>query len=143
MALISEALALHEADDPAVAIRLRVKDYLDGFRVGGQFLLVGVYEPSKDARTLGGIYLPDKAREEYRWQGVTGLVLKLGPLAYKTEKTADYFCDADGQPQPPKIGDWVMFDVKDARSFLLGKQPCRLVACTYVDAVVARPDMVA
>lgn len=141
--LISSAVQIREQEDPAVTIRLCVKDLIDDIRIGGQDVLVGVYVPAKDARSSGGIILPDGSREEYRWQGVTGLILKLGPFAYKTEKTTDWFCDEDGNSAPPKIGDWVMFDVKDTHAFLLSKQPCRFVPCQYVRGIVSRPDLVA
>lgn len=143
MSLITKAVQIREHEDPAIGIRMRVKELLDGIRIGGQDILVGIYEPAKGARTSGGIILPDKTRDEYRWQGVTGLVLKIGPLAYKTEKTQNWFANEDGNPAPPKIGEWVMFDVKTSHSFLLGTQPCRFVACQYVMGIVARPDLVA
>lgn len=137
MSLIDQAIQFRQEGDPATEIRLRIKEFVDDIKIGGQDVLVGVFEPPSEARTAGGIILSDKTRSEYRWQGVTGLVLKLGPLAYKTEKTEDWF------EEPPRIGSWVMFDVKDTHSFLLGKQPCRLVACQYIRAVISRPDLVA
>ncbi len=141
--LVTVARPIREGEDPAIAIRQRVNEYLDGIRIGGQDILVAVYLPGKDAKTAGGVWLPDEARETYRFQGVTGLVLKVGPLAYQTEKTKDWFQNRDGDPEPPRVGEWVMFDIKTSHSFNLGTQPCRFVAAQYVMAIVERPDMVA
>lgn len=140
--LISRALRI-TGDDPAIAIRLRVNPLLDHIEVGGQDVLVAVYEPPKDAKTAGGIIMPDGSRNEYRWQGVTGLVMKVGPFAYNTEKTTGWFADKDGNPAPPKAGDWVMFDVKTSHPFFLDTQPCRFVGCQYILAKISRPDLVA
>jgi hypothetical protein len=131
-----EALQLSLGNDPAAAIRLRVANYLDGLEIGGEDLLVGIFIPDKDARTRGNLLLPESYRNEYRWQGTAGLVLKLGPLAYKSEKTADWFA------KPPAVGDWVMFDVKTGHQLLLGDQPCRLVPAMYVLGKLSNPMLV-
>lgn len=141
--MISQALRVYETVDPAEAIRSRVGTKVAEMRIGGEDILVGVYRPSEDARTAGGIILPQQTRDEYRWQGITGLVLKIGPLAYRSEKTENWFVDEDRNPAPPKVGDWVMFDVKTSHPFLLGSQPCRFVGCQYIMAIVPAPDLVA
>lgn len=135
--LISQAIQIKHEADPAVAIRLRVAPYLDDIDIGGADVLVGIWMPEKNAKSSGGIILPDKSRQEYQFQGVTGLILKLGPLAYKTEKTERWF-DA-----PPKVGEWVSFNFKQGESFLLAKQPCRLVGDQYVLMRLPRPDLIA
>ncbi len=142
--LISQALTIQHESDPAIAIRLRVKDVIDQFRIGGGDVLVGVWQPPKDSRTGGGIILPDKTRDEYQFQGVTGLVLKLGPLAYKSEKTRYWFVNDDGESDPPKVGEWISFNYKQGEQFMLGKQPCRLVNDQYI--LISRlpsPDLIA
>lgn len=141
--LISAALQFQHETDPAVAIRLRVAEHLDNLRIGGEDVLVGVWQPPKESRTKGGIIIADKTRDEYQFQGVTGLVLKMGPLAYKTERTRSWFVDGDGEADPPKIGDWVSFNFKQGEAFLLVDQPCRIVGCQYVLMVIPRPDLVA
>lgn len=148
--MISRALEMAHAEDPAVAIRRAVTTPradgiipLDGIRVGGQDLLVGVYKPDDVTKTSGGIILPAKSRDEYDYQGVTGLVLKMGPLAFKTDKTQGWFVDDDDEPFPPKIGDWVIFDVKTSHPQYLAGQYCRFVQAEFIYGVVAAPDLVA
>lgn len=131
-----EALQLSLGNDPAAAIRLKVVNHLGGIEIGGEDLLVGIFIPDKDAKTSGGLLLPESYRNEYRWQGTAGLVLKVGPLAYKTEKTENWYAE------PPKVGDWIMFDVKTGHSLLLGGQPCRLVPAMYVLGKLTDPMLV-
>lgn len=135
-AVALRALQLDQADDPAEVIRKRVADTIDDIEIGGEDLLIGVYIPNKDAKTRGGLLLPDSYRDEFKWQGITGLVLKVGPLAYNTEKTENWY------RKPPQVGDWVMCDVKTSHPFYLGEQMCRFVAAQYVLAKVARPTLV-
>ncbi len=135
--LMSRAAEMQLGTDPAAAIRLRVAEYLPHIDIGGGDVLVGVWVPEKDAKSAGGIIFPDKSRQEFQFQGVTGLVLKLGPLAYKTEKTERWFDES------PKVGDWVSFNFKQGEAFLLRDQPCRLVSDQYVLMRVPRPDLIA
>ncbi len=139
--MMSRAPEMQLGSDPAAAIRLRVAEYLPHIDIGGGDVLVGVWLPDKGAdgyaRSAGGVLFSDKARQEFQFQGVTGLVLKLGPLAYKTEKTERWFDES------PKVGDWVSFNFKQGEAFLLRDQPCRLVSDQYVLMRVPRPDLIA
>lgn len=120
----------------AADIKESVARYLPSIRIGGADVLVGVWVPPE--KTKGGIFVPDKTRDESRFQGVTGLVLKLGPHAYKTEKTESWF----GAHPHPKEGDWVSFNFKQGEPFYLAKQPCRLVNDQYVLVIIDRPDLI-
>lgn len=142
--MMSRALLMQ--GDPAhwaLDIEERVAAYLPQFKIGGRDVLVGVWVPGKDNRTTGGIILPDGVRDESRFQGVTGLILKMGPSAYKTETTERWFLDADGNPDPPRVGEWVSFNFKQGEPFLLLGQPCRLVDCQHILLRIPRPDLVA
>jgi co-chaperonin GroES (HSP10) len=134
--IASQALQLNLGNDPASAIRLQVANFLDGIEIGGEDLLVGIFIPDANAKTAGNIILPEQYLKEYRWQGTAGLVLKIGPLAYNTEETKDWYAKA------PAVGDWVMFDVKTGHQLLLGKQPCRLVPARYILGKLANPMLV-
>lgn len=141
--LISQALQIRLDADPATAIRQRVAEHLSQIRIGGSDLLVGVWMPEVEAKSAGGIILPAQTRAEYQFQGVTGLILKVGPLAYGSEKTRHWFVDDAGDPDPPQVGEWVSFNFKQGEAFLLGTQPCRLISDQYVLLRLPRPDLVA
>jgi|SRR5215472_4595236 len=145
-ALVSYALQGVHQKDPAEEIWDDLKDLLPLVkRIGGADVLVAVYKRPEKVRGKSGIefILPDRTRDEDDVQGVAGLVVMMGPLAYKYEKTARWFVDENGDPAPPKIGDWVTFDVKVTHPMLLGERMCRLVHDQYIRAIVARPDIVA
>jgi hypothetical protein len=123
--------------DPKQAILKDLAPYLDDIRIGGPFVLVGVYTREGEKRLKGsGIILPGRTGEEDRYQGITGLVVKMGPGAYQSEVSRRWFGD-----KPVELGDWVMFDVKHGRALLLGERTCRIIQDTYLDAVLQRPDM--
>jgi hypothetical protein len=145
-ALVSYALQGVHDKDPAEEIWDELKAFLPLVRrIGGADVMVAVYKRPARVTAPGGteFYLPDKTRDEDDVQGVAGLVVMMGPLAYKYEKTERWFVDENGEPAPPKIGDWVSFDVKVTHPFLLGKRMCRLVHDQYIRSIIERPDIVA
>lgn len=141
-ALATAAIAYDLGDDPAWAIRHAVNDVLADIKIGGSDVLVGVWEPGADTMTKGGILLPENARDNlYKHQGNVGLVLKLGPRAYKTEKSYKWFVDEDGEDDAPQVGEWVVFNFKQGEAVLIGKQKCQLVQDQYVLMRIPRPDL--
>lgn len=127
----------------------QVGEKVAAIRIGGPDVLVVVYErPTK----IGGIHLPDAQPDKDKWQGCSGLIVKLGPHAYQTEKTHDWFVDEDGNPAAPKVGDWIAFDPTQGHAFLLScnldrygrkGRMCRVIPDQYAYAVLPRPDIVA
>jgi len=76
------ALMFHE-EDPRTEILNKVGS-LDGVEVFGSDVLVALY--IRPQKTKSGIILADSTREEDRWQGKAGLILKLGPTAYTDDE---------------------------------------------------------
>jgi hypothetical protein len=140
--LIQAAMEIVHDRDPREVIWDEVTPYIDGVRIGGPDVLVAVYDRSGGRTKVGGLLLPDRKKDDDRIESVSGLVLKLGPLAYNIDKTRRWFATKDGDPDPPKVGDWVMFDVKVSFPFMLGPRTCRLITDQYVRGVIARPDVV-
>ena len=66
-------------EDPANEIRKRIGD-ISQIEVLHNQILVGVY--IRPEKTKGGILLTSQTRDEDRYQGKAGLVLKKGPLAF-------------------------------------------------------------
>lgn len=101
-------------------------------------VLVAIYQ--RPEKTAGGILRPDKNREEDRWQGKIGLVLKIGPVAFTEDETHKW------GGVTPKVGDWVQFRVGDTFGF--STQPnVNLPDMRYIDenlimAIWDRPDLV-
>lgn len=96
-------------------------------------VLVAIYvRPSK---TAGGILLPDKVIEEDRFQGTVGLVVGLGPGAFKDDNIAQF------HGKKLKVGDWVMFVAADGVALYINEVPCRLFSDTRILMKVKNPEL--
>ena len=135
------AMEMNHETDPKTAILEKVGD-LDGVDVFGSDVLVALYIPPE--KTKSGIILADSTRDESRWQGKVGLILKLGNTAY---------VDDDGNKfRDINVGDWVVFRPSDGWPFQLntmqsrisrdGIVDCRVVNDIHIRCRVAHPDLV-
>jgi len=104
---------VHE-EDPKKLIWKDCGKLLEGLKPLADRVLVVMYERTnqgegKEARTTGGIIMVKtqsrtSAAEQDKYQGRLGLVMALGPLAFKSDATHDW------GGVVPKVNDWVMFD---------------------------------
>ena len=99
-------------EDPANEIRKRIGD-ISKIEVLHNQILVGVY--IRPEKTKGGILLTSQTRDEDRYQGKAGLVLKKGPLAFVDDENNKF------HGQNVDIGDWVFYRVSDG--FLIKFSP--------------------
>lgn len=135
MPVANQAMRMGHVGDPKQELLDRV-GRLDDVFIGGQDVLVAVYTGAE--KTAGGIILPGTTKDEGKYQGKVGLVLKVGPMAYaEGAESHDWFGGNE-----PKVGDWVVFNVNTAFPFLYGKETLRLVEAQYIRAVVPIPDIV-
>jgi len=70
----------------------------------------------------------EKSHDEALWQGKIGLVLAKGPLAFVDEPSAGVFFH--GQDVEP--GNWVQWDIHDARQCTIARVHCRIVKDTQI-----------
>lgn len=130
-----------EMDAPQRA-RQEILDALSPFldktkiRPFGHDVLIAVYSRS-GRKTAGGILIADTNRED-EFQGITGLIIAMGPLA---SDNSPEFMDWFGG-QPPKLGDWIGYNVRDGVSFKVGPITCRLIEWKYLRFATASPDAV-
>lgn len=126
--------------DPRERILSETKDDVADFEVTGRDLLLVVYERPKEIAIAGGksLFLPDNASAvtEDRFQGVVGLVVKVGPRA---NEASENFPNG----KIPQVGDWVIAPIANCHTLLMGKRTCRLIEAQMVRGIVQRPDMVA
>lgn len=111
---------------------LEILGDLDGYMVHSDNVLVASY--ISPAKTAGGIILTDKSMEEDRWQGIIGLVLKMGPQAFKYDGPYKF------EGVAPKVGDYVMFHTSDAREVGIKGQSCKIVRSELIRMTVPNPD---
>lgn len=132
-------IARAAAFDPKEAL-LEAAGNLDGIEVFHNLVLVATYvAPEK----IGSIIMPDRSIAENRFQGKVGLVLKVGPLAFKDDNIAK-FGGVELQ-----AGDWVVYRpsdgiehfIKDRRTVNDGL-PCRLIEDAHIKGRVSDPALV-
>lgn len=101
-------------------------------------ILVAVYQRAKTAeRTKGGIFLPDKTKEEDKWQGNVGLVVAMGPKAYKDDEVTKF------EGERVDIGDWVWFRPAEGTLCVVNKVLCRVFGTERgIIAKIPHPDYV-
>lgn len=125
-------------DNPKEALLDALGD-ISGLELFHNQVMVATYiGPEK---TAGGIILPDKSLAENRFQGKVGLVVKLGPLAFRDDPTNGAFfagCDV-------AEGDWVFFRPADGMEMFsvdkTGGVPCRVFRDIDIKGRVSDPAM--
>lgn len=126
---------LSQATDFKAAFWKLIGSAVDLVEPFGARVLVGTYV--KPERTAGGIIIPDKSKQEDQWQGNAGLVLKLGPKAFKWDEDAVTVPWESGEA--PKVGDYVMFRFSSSREFYLNGMSVRWVLDRDIEAKVDDP----
>ncbi|HEX3587782.1 MAG TPA: co-chaperone GroES family protein [Candidatus Angelobacter sp.] len=117
----------------------QVGDLYD-IRVPLNRILVAIWTTKEERRTEGGliIHTSDKSKDENKWQGVSGLVLKMGPAAY-AENDAITFCEND----KCQVGDWVLFRKGEGFRVEVWQQECVMLESERaIKAILDRPDAV-
>jgi hypothetical protein len=124
------------------------KDNIEQFEPFHNFVLVATYvQPPKMMKGPDGKLIPffssDRTQQEDRFQGKIGLVLKVGPIAFKGAKP-DSFGGISLQ-----VGDWIMYRTSDAHEFFFVDQKskldgcsCRLIEDTLIMGRVADPESI-
>mgnify|MGYP000013353261 FL=1 len=121
------------AQDPADVIRAEVGN-LDNVDVFHNQILVGIY--TRPEKTAGGIILSESTKKEDVHQGVVGLVLKVGPMAFVDDGTTKF------HGQSVKAGEWVVYRTSDTHKVAINGVVCRLLEDSLVKLRVPHPDVV-
>ena len=122
-----------ESDDPKAKIMEMVGD-LTGYDVLGSRVLVGTYVAPR--KTKGGIILTEQTIDEDRWQGKVGLVLKMGPAAFKYDGSFAY------EGTKPEIGQWVEYRPAETSEVGIRGAPCRYIDSQNIRAVIPDPSLI-
>jgi len=129
---ITQFAMAHEKD-PADVIREEVGD-LSKVDLFHNQILVGVYK--RPEKTKGGIIITQKSAGEEVFQGVVGLVLKVGPTAFQNDNHNDF----KGQNVEP--GQWIVYRTSDTHKVAINGTICRLLEDAHVKLRVPHPDVV-
>lgn len=127
-------------DDPKELIMTRVRDVLDKIpEIYGGRVLVATAPASEKIGKLGLIHATDKNKDESRWQGKCGLVLKLGTTAFRNDPRHPSFA---WEGPKPKVGDWVYFRNSDAWETGIAGISCRHIFDSQIVGRVLDPELV-
>ncbi len=128
-------LADRKLDDDFKKMCLEQLGDLSGIEVLGENVLVASYIAPRI--TAGGIILADNSLDEDRWQGKVGLVLKLGPMAFK------YAGQYAFEGLTPKSGDYVTFNSADGFNEIgIRGQSCRLIPSQLLSMRITDPKII-
>lgn len=104
-------------------------------------VLIATYVPPE--KTKGGIIRPDRSMAEARFQGIAGLVLRVGPGAFKDEGHIKFY------GVTVKEGDWIVYRPSDAvEQFIRIKGTTndgvsvRLIEDAHIKARIPDPDSI-
>lgn len=121
--------------DPKQEILRRVGD-LSGVEMMLNWVLTAVYVIPKDAKTVGGLIVPEKTASESYYQGKAHLVLKMGPLAFKDDENVKW----GGLVVSP--GDWVFARPQDGSLLEINGVEMRLYKDVSILGKLDDPDAI-
>lgn len=107
---------------------------LDDIEIFNNQLLCAVY--IRPEKTKGGIVLPDQHRNEDKFQGKVGLVLKKGSKAF-VDDTNTWFDNVD-----INIHDWIVYRPSDGWSITVNGVLCRILDDISIRGRIQHPDQV-
>jgi len=121
------AMAMQHIGDPKDEIWKAIGDLSD-LKLFGNEVLVAIY--IRPQKTSSGIFLTDNYRDEDKWQGKIGLVLKKGgtSLVAETDKV--------------EVNDWVLFRPSDGWGLTVNGVMCRLLDDRVIRGAPAKPDTI-
>lgn len=86
------------------------------------------------ARTKGGIIRIDSTIQESEFQGSVGLVIGLGPGAFKDDNIAKF------NGVVPKLHDFVLYRPADGLALEIKQVPCRLFEDVDIKMIIQNPQ---
>jgi len=125
-------------ENPAEVIMSRLRNELPNIpAIFGPRVLIAL-APSA-SRSKGGIIFTDNRKDEGRWQGKAGLVLKLGVSAFKYDPRYPQY---EWEGPKADVGDWVHFFNSDAREIGIGGIACRYIWDSDILGTLFDPESV-
>jgi co-chaperonin GroES (HSP10) len=127
-------MAVDKPQTTADEIMASIGSAIGQFEIFHNQILVGIY--MRPEKTAGGVILPDKVKDEDRWQGKVGLVLKKGASAFVNDARNDF------HGLDVTVGQWVVFRVSDALAIDINGVHCRMLEDIHIKGVVESPSII-
>lgn len=123
----------------------KIKPYLEQYEIFGNRVVIAVFknDKNKEIQTASGnivtLELPDSFIEEDVWQGVTGLVVQVGPTAFQDSDKWKFGGQKAG------VNDWVTFQTANTILQKFGTVydgvEIRVIQDCYIISKVAGPHV--
>lgn len=129
--------AIHDTD-PRKELMKKVGNLKD-VELFGNRILVAIYERPETAQYKSlKLHLTDTTRKEDVHQGKVGLVVKMGPIAFKDDDQVQF------HGQKVEVGDWVVYRVGDGWQLTVtnNQTPCRILTEAGIQMKISSPDAV-
>ena len=126
-------MRMHHVEDPKETILNELGD-VSGIQLFNNQVMVATYV--RPDVTSGGIMLPGATRDEDKYQGKVGLVIKKGGQAFVDTKSVWF----DGVEV--NVGDWIYFRPAEGWSLVVHGVPCRILDDVDVRGVLPAPDVI-
>ena len=133
MSNLATGIRMSHTKDPKETIMEAIGD-VSGLEMFHNLILVGIYK--RPEKTAGGIIMTPKTQAEDVYQGVVGLVLKVGPGAFVDDAVNKF------HGLNVKAGDWIVYRTSDTHKIGVNGTVCRMLEDAHVKAKVSHPDMV-
>lgn len=127
------AMKMHHEVDPRDLLKDQIGD-LSEFELFNNQVLIALYIRPKV--TKSGIFLTDKTVDEDIYQSKVGLIVKLGPTAFKDE-TGEWFKGVD-----MNVDDWIVSRASDGWTITINNVPCRILHDVNVRGRIQDVDQV-
>ena len=121
------AMVMQHTEDPKDEIWKAIGD-ISELQLFGNEVLVAIY--IRPQKTSSGIFLTDNYREEDKWQGKMGLVLKKGSVSLVDPKDV------------VNVNDWVIFRPSDGWGLTVNGVMCRLLDDRVIRGRHPKPDTI-
>jgi len=126
-------MRMHHAEDPKQMIMKEFSD-INNIEVFNTSIIVAIYV--RPDTTKSGIVLPGQTRDEDKYQGKVGLVVKKGNLAF-VDDNETWFKDVSVD-----VGDWVYFRPSEGWAMTIHGVLCRVLRDVDVRGKISAPDEV-
>ena len=127
------AMTMFHEKDPRDVLLEQIGNISDFELFNNQVLIALYIRPNK---TKSGIHLTDRTTEEDIYQSKVGLVLKLGPTAFKDDEGL-WFEGVD-----VNVKDWIISRPSDGWTITINKVPCRIVSDVNIRGRIQNVDQV-
>lgn len=107
---------------------------LSGLSPLGSRVLVATYVGTD--RSAGGIIYADKRKDSARYEGKVGLVLAIGPTAFRYDGAFPW------EGPKPVVGDWIWYRASDAPERFIRDVSCRTIDDNLIEGVTTDPTAV-